>query len=175
MLNDLSSVANTLIFGGLAYLVIIALLRVSGKRTLSKWNAFDFVSTIAYGSILATIVLRAETSLVQGIIGIGILLLLQFGLTWLAVRSHTLQRLIKAKPRLLLLNGQFIQNALVQERITESEVRAAVRGQGMSSMDAVEAIVLETDGSFSIIESINPRSDSALCDVIGYRSAAYES
>jgi uncharacterized membrane protein YcaP (DUF421 family) len=172
MINNVSSILYSLLIGGLSYLAIVALLRLSGKRTLSKWNAFDFVVTIAYGSILATMVLSQQTSLLQGVVGIGVLLLVQFVLSWVAVRSSIVQSWIKAQPRLLLLNGKLLTDALKQERITEGEIRAAVRAKGISALEEVEAIVLETDGSFSVIQAISNRSDSALADVQGYRSLA---
>ena len=52
-----SALLRTLIVGSLAYMALVFLLRVSGKRTLSKWNAFDLVVTVAFGSTLATALL----------------------------------------------------------------------------------------------------------------------
>jgi uncharacterized membrane protein YcaP (DUF421 family) len=62
-------------------------LRVSGKRTLSKWNAFDFVVTIALGSILATVLLSKDVRLAEGLTACALLVGLQFLNTWIAVRS----------------------------------------------------------------------------------------
>ena len=59
---DLSRVA---VVGFLAYVAMILCLRISGKRTLSKWNAFDFVITIALGSTLATVLLSRENALAE--------------------------------------------------------------------------------------------------------------
>ncbi len=47
--------ARVILVGVPAYLSLLLLLRVSGKRTLAKMNAFDFIVTIALGSILATL------------------------------------------------------------------------------------------------------------------------
>jgi len=88
MFNQWSSLAHTLITGSLGYILIIFLLRVSGKRTLSKWNSFDFVVTIAFGSILAAMLLSKTTSLAQAGLGFGLLVLYQFGITWIAARSE---------------------------------------------------------------------------------------
>ncbi|MEM8808161.1 MAG: hypothetical protein AAGF01_19240 [Cyanobacteria bacterium P01_G01_bin.38] len=77
MFNSWPSLAHTLTAGSLGYIVIIFLLRISGKRTLSKWNAFDFVVTIAFGSILAAMLLSKETSLAQASLGFGLLVLYQ--------------------------------------------------------------------------------------------------
>lgn len=64
-----SSVLQTLSVCLPAYVLLIVLLRVSGKRALSKWNAFDFVITIAFGSVLASTLLMPDISLVQGVVG----------------------------------------------------------------------------------------------------------
>lgn len=160
---------RTLIVGMLAYVALVVLLRVSGKRTLSKWNAFDFVVTIAIGSTLATVLLSKETSLAQGVLALGLLIALQFVITWLSVRSQIVRRWIKAEPTLLLYNGRFLHDVLSRERIAESEVRAALRQHGKAALDDVEAVVLETDGSFSVIDRPpNGASGSALADVHGY-------
>jgi len=167
--NNLASLAYTLFIGSLSYLAVIALIRVTGKRTLSKWNAFDFVVTVAYGSILATMVLSTETSLVQGALGVAVLLALQFLLTWLAVRTDIVQKLIKGEPQLLLFEGQLLTDAMKRERVTEGEVKAAIRAGGFSAVEAVHAVVLETDGSFSVIASPNRGADTAMSDVKDYR------
>lgn len=82
-----NAVLHRLIVGTLSYFGLIVWLRVSGKRTLSKWNAFDFVVTIAFGSILASALLTGSTSLVQAMLSIGLLVGLQYLLTWLSARA----------------------------------------------------------------------------------------
>ncbi|MEZ6111860.1 MAG: hypothetical protein R3C99_12705 [Pirellulaceae bacterium] len=60
------SLFRTLVMGVLAYVCLIILLRVSGKRTLSKMNAFDLIVTVALGSTLATVLLSKDVTLAQG-------------------------------------------------------------------------------------------------------------
>lgn len=163
MFNSWSALSHTLIAGTLGYIVIIILLRVSGKRTLSKWNSFDFVVTIAFGSILASLLLSQKTSLAQASLGFGMLVLYQFLITWVATRSSLVQTLIKAKPTLLFQDGEFRQRALKHERVSEGEVLAAIRSKGIGTTQQVAAVVLETDGSFSVIQDTG--NGSALCDV----------
>lgn len=148
-----SDLLRVVIVGMCAYVALIALLRVSGKRTLSKMNAFDFVVTVALGSTLATILLSKEVALLEGVVGFITLILLQFIISWLAVRSETVRRLVKAEPALLFYQGRFIQKSLIQERVTQDEVHAAVRSQGLAAMEAVDAVVLETDGTFTVLQS----------------------
>ncbi|MGI8936291.1 YetF domain-containing protein [Leptolyngbya sp. BC1307] len=160
---------HTLIVGTLSYFGLIVWLRISGKRTLSKWNAFDFVVTIAFGSILASAMLTGSTSFFQAMLSIGLLIGLQYLITWLSVRTDKVQALIKAKPTLLLFQGQLLEAMLKKQRVAKGEVLAAIRLSGQSQIEAVDAVILETDGSFSIIPTVDPTNASALRDVEGFR------
>jgi uncharacterized membrane protein YcaP (DUF421 family) len=143
--------ARTAIVGGLAYVALLAFLRLSGKRTLSKMNAFDLVVTVALGSTLATIILDAGVALAQGVIALCLLIVLQFAITWSSVRWPWVRHLVTGEPSLLFHRGQYLPGALRRARVTEEEVRAAVRGDGHTTLAEVEAVVLETDGSFSVL------------------------
>jgi len=153
----------------LAYAALIFWLRVSGKRTLSKWNAFDFVVTVAVGSMFASVIISKDIAFLEGVSGFALIILLQFVVTWVAVRSRAFEKLIKARPTLLLDRGRFLHEALRSQRTTESEVRTAVRAAGIASLDDVEAVVLETDGNLSVVKKSNDGSRSALEDVEGVR------
>jgi uncharacterized membrane protein YcaP (DUF421 family) len=160
--DNWAGLGRTLIVGVLAYAALIFLLRISGKRTLSKMNAFDLVVTVALGSTLATIILSKDVALAEGVLALGLLILLQFIITWLSVRSATISHLVKAEPALLYHRGKFLEKAMKAERVTEDEVRAAVRAQGIAAMEKVMAVVLETDASFTVISYSNTDSTSAL-------------
>lgn len=147
-----TDVLRVVIVGILAYVALLILLRVTGKRTLSKMNAFDLVVTVALGSILATILLNKDVALADGVAAFATLILLQFGITWASVRSAGVRAFVKAEPCLLLHDGEFLPLAMRRERVTEDEVRAAIRAQGTASLAAVAAVVLETDGSFSVVK-----------------------
>jgi uncharacterized membrane protein YcaP (DUF421 family) len=163
---------RVLVVGVLAYLALIVLLRVSGKRTLSKMNAFDLVVTVALGSTLATILLTKDVALAEGVLAFALLIALQFLITWLSVRSATVRRFVKAEPTLLLHRGRFLEQAMQAERVTEAELRAAVRAQGVATLEDVEAVVLETDGSFNVVSKQKQEEASALKDVANYGADA---
>jgi uncharacterized membrane protein YcaP (DUF421 family) len=161
-------IGRVIVIGGLAYISLVILLRVSGKRTLTKMNAFDLVVTVALGSTLATIVLSKDVALAEGITAFVLLISLQFAVTWLSVRSSAVRRLIKSDPTLLFYRGQMLQDALRSQRVTEEEVRAAVRAGSQSDLDSVEAVILETDGSFSVLDGAGQLATSAQQDVGAY-------
>lgn len=156
---------NTFILGTIAYAAIIFMLRISGKRTLAKWNSFDFVVTIAFGSILASILLSTKDTFGQGVFGFALLILFQYILTWIAVRSSWIQKLIKAEPALLLYQGKLKHDVLKRERVAVGEVLAALRASGIGAIENADAVVLETDGSFSVIQDLSDSTASALKDV----------
>ena len=140
-----------MVVGGLAYVALIVFLRISGKRTLSKMNAFDLIVTVALGSTLATIAISADVALVQGILALALLITLQFAITWSSVRWRWIRATVTGEPALLFHRGEYLDTALRRTRVTAEEVRAAVREQGHPALDHVEAVVLETDGSFSVV------------------------
>ncbi|MEW6117462.1 MAG: YetF domain-containing protein [Nitrospirota bacterium] len=161
------------VVGSLAYISLVILLRISGKRTLSKMNAFDLVVTVAIGSTLATVLLSNQVALAEGVLALTLLIFLQFAVTWVSVRSKRFKRFIKAEPTMLLYRGEFLYDVMKRERVTEEEIAAAARREKVPSLDNVEAVVLETDGTFSIITrtgAANAEGRSSLEYVSNYNS-----
>lgn len=148
-----AGLGRVLLVGPLAYIALVLALRASGKRTLTKLNAFDLVVTVALGSTLATILLSKDVALAEGLLALALLIGMQFAIAWLSVRSERFQGFVKAEPALLLHRGRFLDAALRAERVTREEVLAVLRSQGVSDPAGVVAVVLETDGSFSVLES----------------------
>jgi uncharacterized membrane protein YcaP (DUF421 family) len=146
-----SGLFRILIIGAAAYVALILMLRISGKRTLSKMNAFDLIITVALGSTFATVVLDKSVPLAEGVLGLALLICLQYAITWISVRSMEFQGLVKAAPTLLLRNGQYLDAAMRDERVTRAEIEAAVREQGIGDPSEAACVVLETDGTLSVI------------------------
>lgn len=164
------SLLRTLVVSVLAYVTLIVFLRISGKRTLSKMNAFDLVVTVALGSTLATVLLTKDVALADGALAFALLIGLQFVVTWSSVRSEWIRRLVTGEPRLLVYRGEFLAAELRRARVTDEEIRAAVRAAGLASLEDVEAAVLETDGSFSIVRKGAGQSESSYAGVRGLPS-----
>ncbi|OII66624.1 MULTISPECIES: DUF421 domain-containing protein [unclassified Streptomyces] len=145
-----------------AYSAVILVIRLSGKRTLAKMNAFDLVVTVALGSTLATILLNSSVSMAEGALALALLVTLQFLTAKAAVHSAFFQRLIKAEPTLLLRDGRMLTGELYRQRVTESEVHQAIRSHGIGDTGQVAAVVLETDGTLSVIPHASAGSRDAL-------------
>lgn len=159
------SLFRTLVVGALAYVALVIFLRLSGKRTLSKMNAFDLVVTVALGSTLATVLLTKDVALAEGALAFALLIGLQFAVTWSSVRARWVRRLVTGEPEMLLHRGEFLPAALRRARVTEEDVRAAVRSAGLASLGEVEAVVLETDGSFSVVRQGTGNGQASLDEV----------
>jgi uncharacterized membrane protein YcaP (DUF421 family) len=150
------------VVGTLAYFAIILALRLSGKRTLSKLNAFDLVVTVALGSTLATVLLSKDVALAEGILALALLIFLQFAFAWLSVRSSWFEAIIKSEPSLIMHKGNYLEKEMQRQRITREEIGAAIRASGLSSTADAVAVVLETDGTISVIKDHSPHGERNL-------------
>jgi uncharacterized membrane protein YcaP (DUF421 family) len=142
---------RVVVVGVAAYAVIVVMLRISGKRTLSKLNAFDLIVTVALGSTLASILTSKSVALVEGIVALGLLIALQFVVTWTSVRWKWFDTMIKSEPAVLLRRGECIAAVMRRERVAADEVLAAIRNSGGRDFTDAEAVILETDGSITAI------------------------
>lgn len=167
MFSNLNPFIEVPIAGTITYIAIIIILRLSGKRTLSKWNSFGFVVTVAFGSILASALLSTEDEFGKSILAFAVLVLLQFIITWVSVRWSIIEKLIKSEPALLLYRGEMQRDTMKRERVAEEEILSALRNSGISAIEDADAVILETNGSFSVIEKL-ANGASALKDVRGF-------
>lgn len=147
------SIVRTLIIGVLAYISLILMLRVSGKRTLSQMKEFDFIVTVALGSTLATVLLSKDVTLSSGVTALALLILLQYVLAATSVRSKRFSKFISSEPTLVFFKGEFLHDALKKERVTEAEVRSVLRSQQVSFLSEVYAVVMESNGQFSVVKN----------------------
>lgn len=154
--NGWTGPLRTLVIGVFAYAMLVLFLRIAGNRTLSKMNAFDFLVTVAMGSTLASVLLTQDVSLLQGAVAFALLIGLQFAVTWSSVRWPWIRKIVTGEPVLLVHQGCLLTRAMLLSRVTEKELMACVRQAGLFDFQAVTALVLETDGTFTVI----PRSSS---------------
>lgn len=157
-------VRRTVTLSIVGFAALIVMLRVSGKRTLSKLNVFDFVFVVACGSVFAATIIEKDVTLIEGIFALATLVGIQIVLAEAAARWDFADRIINGHPTLLFSHGQFIPRALKRERITEGEVRAAIREKGITRVEDVDAVVLENDGSLSVSWESKLPGETSLVD-----------
>jgi len=157
---------GVLVVGPLAYVWLIAVLRCSGKRTLAQLNAFDFIVTVALGSTLATVALSSSVAWSEGALALGLLAALQFVVAWSSVHVPWVRSAVTSAPTVLLRDGQPDLAALARQRITEESLRQAVRSAGIGGLERVSAVVLECNGTISVISTSQLGSGSALTGLV---------
>lgn len=118
--------------------------------------------TIALGSVLATILLNSATSLSEGLTALWLLVTLQFGAAVTTSRISWLRRAVTAGPTVLYVDGVPQLKAMRRHRVGMDELVQSVRSTGTGDLSLVAAVVLETDGTLSVIDATGIGDGSAL-------------
>jgi uncharacterized membrane protein YcaP (DUF421 family) len=141
-----------LVLTAAAVLWTILLVRIVGLRAFSKMTAFDFVTTIAAGSLIAQAGTRNDWSeYFQALAAIGGLFLTQWLLAKARQRWTAAKRLLKNQPMLLMEHGRFLEDAMRESRVSRDNLFEKLRANGVADLAEVRAVVLETTGDISII------------------------
>ena len=149
------TIANTIILSVLMYISIIIIVRVSGKRSLASFNAFDFLITVTIGSISASTMLSSQTKFFDGITAIVTLIILQFIVAKITAHSKTFRKIVKAEPTLLYFKGTYLNDNLKKMRISQDDVRQEVRIGANKTIENIDAVILEANGKLSIITDVS--------------------
>jgi uncharacterized membrane protein YcaP (DUF421 family) len=131
------------------YLSVIVATRLAGPRSLAQMSAFDFVATVAVGSIIASVGL-GSVPLVDGLVAVVTLFALQFGVSTLR-RRHLLRGVVDNEPLLLVRDGELLEDHLRAARFTHEDLRSHLRRADVTDLATVRAVVLETTGDVSIL------------------------
>lgn len=144
----------------MVYVLVVLTTKVSGKRSTSQLNNFDWIVTVMIGSLGASTILLKDVPLIEGFSSILVLYILQFLVTKYAAISPQFSSVILSDPRIVFYQGQYLPDAMRAERLTRQELECAMRSEGISSLDEIEAIVFESDAKLTIITKNNNNQDS---------------
>lgn len=145
--------ARIVVVGTLAYVWLVLLLRVTGPRNLAKMTTFDFVITVTLGSAFGRVLTAQEVAVSDAVVAFSLLVALQWLFASLRRRSDRFSRLVDSEPTLLYHGHRAVEAALRRHRLTESDLHSAARENGMGSLDDVEAVILQADGTLAVIGS----------------------
>jgi uncharacterized membrane protein YcaP (DUF421 family) len=149
------SVERIVFLAACTYIGLVAALRLLGEQALAKMSAYNLIITVALGSIVAAIPLSKDVTLVDGAAVLAVYLGLQAVTRWATRRWPRAERMVKTRPQVVLWDGQLVHRHMQAAQVTEAEVRAAARMAGYASLPSLLAIVLENDGTWSVV----PRTD----------------
>lgn len=163
--KDWTGLRDILICSATGYLALFAFIRISGKRTLAKLNAFDFVVAVTLGSTLSSMIL-AKTSIAEGLLAVAVIIGLQYALAKLARESPKLETIINSGPTLLYYEGRYLRENMAKEVITEEEVLAAIRTFRIADMAQVRTVVMELNGELTVVRGDSSGGASSLDDIL---------
>jgi uncharacterized membrane protein YcaP (DUF421 family) len=152
----------------------IVLTRLNGLRSFAKMSAFDFATTVAMGTVLASTLATQDPPLAQGVTALVALFTLQQVVARLRRRSTRFQRAIDNEPILLMRDGVFLEENMRRARFTREDVTSQLRSANVLSLRHVRAVVLESTGDVSVLHSSDDAvaiDERILADVRGVPAA----
>ena len=138
--------------GIVVFFALYVLVRVIGRRELSKLEPFDLILLIILGDAVQQGLTQDDYSLTGSLLAIGTIAVLQVATSYLNFRFPRLRPMLSGEPIVVVQDGKPIERNLRRERLTPEDVAEAARGQGIASLDEVAWGVLETSGSISFIK-----------------------
>ncbi len=133
------------------YLALLLGLRLFGKREIGQFTLFDLVVVLLVANAVQPAMTGPDSSLVGGLLIIGTLLVLNWGVGTLRLRSPFFRRILQPHPTVIAQEGHWIPQALMREGVDEDEAEMALREHGVDSIEQVKLAVLELDGTISIV------------------------
>lgn len=134
------------------YIAVILFTRLAGKRSFSKMSSFDFAITVAIGSIIASTILLASVSFLQGVCGLASVYILQLTASYLR-RFPALGKFIDNTPLLLMDGSNIIEENLKKAKVTEGDLRSKLREANVLNFSQIKAVVFETTGDISVLHA----------------------
>lgn len=139
------------------YLFLLVLLRIMGKREIGQLSPFDLVVAITIGE-LAAVALELESNLVKALVPIALIALFEILLSYAALKSHFLRRLITGSPTIVIENGRILYENLRRNRYNVSDLLSQLREKDVFSPSEVESAVLEPSGRLSVLKKSQDRA-----------------
>ncbi len=146
---NLSQLVGILVTAVGLYAALMVLIRVNGLRSLTKMSAVDFVTTVAIGSLTASVLLSERPSLAQGAVGLVALFGLQGGIA--ALRRRIPNSVVENSPMLLMDGPEVLEDNLAATRVTRGDLYAKLREANVLNLDQVVAVVMESTGDVSVL------------------------
>lgn len=137
------------------FTIIIIITRISGLRTFAKMSSFDFASTIALGSILASVVLNPDQSIIKGAVALGAIIAFQTAFAYIKRKSKALSNMMTNTPMLLMDGNTILYGNLAKTNMSETDLLAKLREANVRNFDEILVVVLESTGDVSVIHAGN--------------------
>lgn len=134
----------------IVYIVLVALLRVFGKRELAQLNSFDLVVILSLSNTVQNAIIGQDNSLIGGIAGAGALLFINFVVSRLKYSSSFIENATEGAPVTLISNGKVDEPRLRSELITHRDLSIIAHKSGLADAQAIDRLVLDPSGTFLV-------------------------
>ena len=150
------------------YVFLLVGLRLAGKRELGQLNPFDLVVLLVLSNTVQNAIIGNDNSLVGGLFGAIVLLVLNYGVVRFLFLHPRLDRVAEGREVILIRDGKLIEKRLRRELITRSELASAARKQGIDDLRMVDCARLEVGGTLTFMMK-HPTSEEGWHDLITLR------
>jgi uncharacterized membrane protein YcaP (DUF421 family) len=133
------------------YLVLLLGFRLFGKREIGQFTLFDLVLVLLIANAVQPAMTGPDTSLLGGLLIIGTLLVVNFAVNWLEIRLPLFREAFVGEPTIIAQDGKWRTQAMRREGVSQREAEMALREHGVERVEDTRLVVLETDGSFSVV------------------------
>jgi uncharacterized membrane protein YcaP (DUF421 family) len=137
------------------YVVLLAMIRISGKRTMGQFTPFDVLLVVLLGNAVQNSLLGSDQSLLGGLLLAAVLISINWIVGFVSARSRTAERVIEGEPIVLARDGKLFERVLRRELVSENDFNEALRQNGELTMEDVALALLETDGRISVVPKKN--------------------
>lgn len=155
-------ILSTILIALIVYFFLIVALRLSGKRNLSNLNGLDLLIPMIFGPISATTILSKEVPLLNGLIALTTLICIQYLMTKLDFRFKWISKLFISEPSLLYYKDEFLIENMKKARVTKFDIKQQVRLKSGTLLENISAVLLESNGEFSVITKENSKNVESL-------------
>ena len=152
MFSMTASVGELIVRAVCIYVVLLFLMRLSGKRTVGQFTPFDLLVMLLLSEGVSNALSGGEESLQGGLLTAAVLIGLNYLASFLTARNHFAKWLIEGEPKVIGRNGQLDKEALRREMVAEGDVMKRLREEDRDLKD-VAKVYLETDGKISFVSS----------------------
>ncbi|TMA05026.1 MAG: DUF421 domain-containing protein [Deltaproteobacteria bacterium] len=144
--------AEILLRTAIIYVVVLAGVRLSGKREVGQMTPFDLTLLLLISNAVQNAMTGPDTSLAGGVVAAATLLLLNYGVAEFSGMNRRFRKFIQGSPTLLVHNGKVIESHMAREHVTLDELEGALREHGIAQLQDVALAVLEVDGTISCLK-----------------------
>ena len=139
------------------YIVLLVIIRLMGKREISQLSPFDFVVAIMIADLAVVPLQSSGIALWHGIVPLILLALLEMMLSFAALHSHRLRKLLDGNAQIVIKGGCILKSELRKARYNLDDLLAQLRESGYPNVEDIEVGVLETSGRLSVIPKSQKR------------------